>query len=817
VEYLAPLKNSHSKIALIFFVGALLVCGNTFSFEKNRHYSIPSQSLNNALVKFAIESDLELIFSSDMVRGLKSKALFGDMTDQVALEKMLQGSGCGCVFRFVDTNTVTIVAKKEPINSEQKTRIAKQIVVPARTEVLKPMTVLGTDAVFNNKPGNYWVTQSSSSTRTDTDIKQTPQSIQVLVRPIIDDQQSLSISESLKNISSIVTDHALITPSFDSTLIRGFKAEQLLDGFTQYYNPGDRESLVNIDRIEVIKGPNALLYSGGSGSPAGGLVSIVSKLPQSLAHYEVGMKYGSYQFYQPYFDLNQPITQNILFRLTGEYTNSDSHIETINTERFNINPALTIIDKETTFTLQGKVSSWQQADYQGLPAVGTIDGNFEIPVETFIGPKDMEPSHANFYGIWGTLEHSFNENWTMSLKARYTQSYFDQKVQAIFGADGAQADQPLILPSTWALVNTELFQQQEEVSFVANLIARFDWGIAENTLLLGADYSEIDDQGFFEFAPVLGEGVNLATPLFSAGYRRPGARKNNLFVKNITYGAYLQIQSSIYDRFHLVAGVRIGNVSIDYKNTVPVANFSSQSNKLKLLPRVGAVFDLTDELSVFFNYSEGMRGQSFANFNDEPKPELSSHLEAGIKFDIADQLTGQLAIYQIDRINVLVANNAVVPRMASLNGRQKSKGFETDFTWKINDSFNILVNYAYTKASFLHSQPSIDAGAKLPGVPQHSGRLWSNYQFTGAPFAGFSIGAGIYAQSGVYVSNAHLFKTESYYSLDASIAYRIENYKLGLSIKNLTDEHYFERIDYLGGSVAPSQGTSVFASISLRY
>jgi len=399
VERFTSLIYNCSRVAFSFFLSAILAYGNVFSSEKNYHYSIPAQSLNNALVKFAIESDLALIFTANMVRGLRSKALFGEMTSKAALGKLLKGSGYS--YRFVDLKTVTLMAKAEIKSPEPKHAIAKQIAVPDTTEILWPMIVFGKDKDASNVSGSYRVTLSSSATKTDTAIKQTPQSIHVLSRPIIDDQQNLSISESLKNISGIVTDHALITPSFDSTLIRGFKAEQLLDGFTQYYNPGDRDSLVNIDRIEVIKGPNALLYSGGSGSPAGGLVNLVSKLPEPLAHYEVGMKYGSYHFYQPYFDLNQPLNQNVLFRLTGEYTHSGSHIDTIKTERYNINPALTITGNETTFTLQGKISSWQQPDYQGLPAVGTISGNFEVPAETFIGYKDIEPSQAEFYGIWG--------------------------------------------------------------------------------------------------------------------------------------------------------------------------------------------------------------------------------------------------------------------------------------------------------------------------------------------------------------------------------------------------------------------------------
>lgn len=814
MECSAPLINCLSKAIFSIFVSVSLVCGNAFSADKSRFYNIPVQSLNDALVKFAIISDLELIFTADKVRGINSNALSSHMTDKEALEQLLQGSNFG--YYFVDVKTVTLVAKNEIKNAETKPLPAQQTFTPDRIKILHPMTVMGNKKNSANSPSTYTITYSGSATKTVTAIKHIPQSIHALSRPVINNQQNLTISESLKNISGIVTDNALITPSFDSTLIRGFKAEQLLDGFTQYYNPGDRESLTNIERIEVLKGSNALLYGGGSGSPAGGLVNIISKLPMPVERYEVGMKYGSYQYYQPYFDLNQPINQNVLFRLTGEYTHLESHIDVIETERFNINPALTLINNDTTLTLQGKISNWQQQDYQGLPAVGTVAGDFKIPVETFIGSKDIEPSEAEFYGVWGELKHSINDIWSLSLKGRYSESKFDQKVQVLWGSDGVLADQPLIQPSTWALFNSELFQEQKEVSLVANIVAEFDLGVTENTVLLGADYSEIYDQGFFEFVPITNGFVDLSSPRFESAYSYPGIRKNTLFIRNTTYGGYLQVQSSFYERLHIVVGARLGFVDIDYQNEVP-GGFSGHSNKFKLLPRAGAVFDLTNEFSVFVNYSQGMRGQSFANFNEKPEPELSSHLEAGIKFDIADQLTGQVAVYRIERKNVLFTNNAGTPRTSFLNGRQRSKGIEADLIWQLNDSFNILANYAYTEASFSKSQAGINAGDMLAGVPKHSGRLWADYHFHQAPFTGLNLGAGIYAQSGVYVSNTHLFKTDSYYTVDASLGYEIENYRLGLSIKNLTDQRYFERIDYLGGSVAPSQGTSLFSTFSVHW
>jgi len=798
----------------------LMLSRTALALDTFHQYDIPAQSLNNSLLQFAAESNLELIFPADKIRGLEGKVLQGKMTVEQALDQLLQGSGYQ--YRFIDAKTITLSAQVESISSDSGPLISALSIKQATgIKVLQPLTVLAkqsTDKAHQAISRPYHVSYTKSATRTDTEIKQIPQSIQLITRSLIDDQGNLSVSESLKNISGVTVGRAQLTPSFDFTQIRGFRAEQLVDGFTQYYNSGDRESLVNIEQIEVLKGSNALLYSGGSGSPAGGLVNIVSKLPVDKVIREAGFKYGSYQYYQPYFDFNQPINEQLLFRLTAEYTHSGSHIDVLETERYNINPALTLTNNDdTSLILQGKISSWEQVDYQGLPAQGTVTGDFTIQPETYLGPKDMEPSKAEFYGIWGTLEHAFNNRWSLSLKARYSQSKFDQKVQAIIGADGLQADQAFITPSTWALFNTQLFQQQQELSFAGNLLAKFTLGISDNKLLLGADYSQFEDEGFIEANALPLGFIDLAQSRFLMPYRQPGAGNNNISVINTTYGGYFQLQSSVYERLHLLAGIRLGHVEIDYKNESPGFNAAAKTRETKLLPRLGASFDFTDDISGFISYSEGMRGQPFVNFVATPVPELSRHMEGGIKFDFSNGLSGQVAAYQIDLQHVAITDNSDPLRRSKTTGEQRSQGGELDLSWQFNDSVSLLGSYAYTDARYIKHQTASSNGQSIPHIPRHSGKIWANYQFDQTVFDGLSLGIGVYAQSGVYLENSQYSKGDSFYSVDAALNYKVGNVELSAAIKNLTNEHYFESLNYFGGRFVPSQPISAYLNLSFHY
>ena len=675
------------------------------------------------------------------------------------------------------------------------------------TTELEPVQVRATQDI------GYAVKNSSSATRIDTPIKEIPQSIQVVPRQLIDDQQNVTISESLKNVSGVVTNAEFSTPSFETTRIRGFAAEQLVDGFSQYYNAGDRESLINVDKIEVLKGANAVLFSGGSGSPVGGVVNITSKVPQAKSFGELGVKIGTHNFVQPFFDINQPFGDNVLFRITGEYTKADSNIDVIDQRRYNINPSLTFTNNnDTTFTLQGKTSRWKQQEYQGLPTTGTLTGNFKINPELFIGNKDIPDSNADFDGLWATLDHKFNDVWSFNAKIRYSESKFDEKTQLI------STNEPDFLPpSTWQLGNVELFQIQHEQTILANTTAKFDWGITKNTLLLGVDYSELKDKGYLNSDYFLAfNPIDLSNPIFTSPYVTPPSSAfttfNDSIVKNTTYGVYGQLQSTINDRVHLLLGLRQAHVGVSYEELTLAT--TKKTDEDKLLPRVGGVFDINDSFSVFASYSEGMRGQPFTVFSttSTPQPAKSKSTEAGVKFDLGNQLNGQVALFHIDRTNVAVGFPATP------NGEQRSRGFDADVTWKPTSSLSLLANYAYTDAEFTNNaSATVLSGNKVSGIPKNSARLWANYSFEQVGFAGLTAGIGANWQSGVYVDDANLYKTDSFHTIDATVAYQTLSYNLGLTIKNLTNEDYYQYYNYFGGRVRPDSGTSAYLTASFKY
>jgi iron complex outermembrane receptor protein len=668
----------------------------------------------------------------------------------------------------------------------------------------------------------YRALSAMSATKTATPIEQISQSIQVLPKSLLEDQQNLTVTEALHNVSNVqgVNTLNIGNTEMQPHKIRGFAAEQWLDGLPVNYNTGDRDAFANVERIEVLKGPSAILYGGGAGSPVAGAINIVSKLPTAIASGEFGVTVGSHAHFRPYFDVNQPLTANgtVLLRATGEYTSANSFVDVLDSDRYSFNPTLTFTNKtDTTLTVQARLSRFAQQAYPGLPAVGTVAGNFRINRDMFTAPSDIEKSHSQVQGVTVTFDHRFNPIWSFNFKGRASRSEFEQNSQ------GTSTAAPDVGPSTWSLLNTELLQKQTEFSINPNLQARFGLGPTWNTFLIGADYSRVTDKGHmnvdFGVFP-----VDLLHPSFLTPYSDPNPSSPFFFPffdfdgVYTTKGAYAQMQSSIYDRVHLLAGARLANLNVEYFERVPYSGggfFPPETfttDKTKVLPRAGIVVDVVKGISLYSSYSEGMKWSSFVQA-PVVAPEESKQLEAGVKYNIGDQLTGTVAVFDIRRDHVPIVVGAGV----SAYSEQQGRGIETDLIWQPTRNWKVLANYGHTVAEFSDALLGAPKGNRIPGVPEHSGRLWVDYAFEPDVLKGWSVGAGVYLASEQFVDNANLYRTGGYYTLDAKVAYENERYRASFHAKNLTGQEYFVPYSWFGGQVAPGDARAFYGTFALKY
>lgn len=685
----------------------------------------------------------------------------------------------------------------------------------------------GTTLTTAGPVDGYRALSSFSATKTATPIEQVPQSIQVIPRSVITDQNNVTVTEAIQNVSNVQGTNtiAIGTTSAGGLInVRGFPAQQYLDGMNVLYNVGDRDSLVNVERIEVLKGPNAILYGGGAGSPLGGAINIVSKLPTDKASGEAGFTFGTNNYVQPYFDINQPLSadKTVLFRFTGTYTSNDTFVDVVHQNRYSFNPTLTLTNKEdTTLTIQGRVSRLEQQAYQGLPAVGTVAGSFRLNPSLYIGPTDIPKSYSEVKSVTATFDRKLDSIWSFNVRARWADQSFDQRSQT------TQTAAPDVAPpSTWSLINVDLLQKQQEFSVDPNLEARFRLGPTNNVWLTGADYSRVKDRGHMNTDLGIPPVDLVNNPVFPTPYTDPTPTSAAFFFPYYdfvsaytTKGVYTQLQSTIYDRLHILAGVRLASINIDYTENFPFftgvfAPTQFGSDTTKALPRVGAVLDLIPGLSVYGSYSEGMQASPFTQaLNTNIAPETSKQVEGGFKFNIADQLTGTVAVFDIKRENVPITIGVGIGALSA----QESKGYEADLIWQPTRNWKVMASYGHTDVRFLDSNLGAPQGNKVSGVPEDSGRFWVNYTFDVPALRGWSAGAGVYVASSQYVDNLNVYKAPGYFTVDTKIAYETEHWRASFNVKNLTGEKYFVAFPWFGGQVAPGDGRAFYGTLAYRY
>lgn len=665
----------------------------------------------------------------------------------------------------------------------------------------------------------YRALTATSATRTATPIGELPQSIQVITQSLIDDQTALSIDDAARNVSGVMGTLRLQTPAYDSGKIRGFFSEQRLDGLPTTYSPGHRDGIANVERIEVLKGPDAILSAGGLGSPLGGTLNVVSKRPFDTARTEIGATVGTDNYYRPHFDINQPLTNDgtALFRITGEYLDAGSFVDHIETEAYAINPTLTLApSSDTTLTIQGRLSRWEQPDYQGLPATGTVAGDFRLDRSMFIGATDAPDSFSGLHGVTVSLDHAFATNVDATVKARWTRSSLAQITQSLVGSDGLQANIPFFGPSTWLLTNGYLAQEQDEFAIASDLRFRSSGEGYRNTLLVGADYSRVSGTATIVLDALLGGAgvVDLASPGIRYPFVEPPKIPSTTFMDEkevvVSQGVYVQMQTTLAERLHLLGALRLADIATDMNDSIDGTRASTQETRL--LPRIGALVEIGDGLSAYANYSEGLSGYGIVGLRGLPDPQSSELRETGIKFDFGP-LTGTAALFQIDRHGVPIGMDTAIMGTAT----ERSRGFEVDVIWQPSRSWSVLGSYAYVDARVVRADAIIEPGAKRIGVPEHAGRLWVNYAFDEPALEGWSAGLGLYAASGQAVDYANRFFTDSYITVDAKVAYTTGDLTITGAAKNLLDEDYFVSHYYLGGRVAAGDARAFYLTVSRAY
>ena len=657
----------------------------------------------------------------------------------------------------------TQVLPTEPTapEAQQQTRQKIEIVVTGRRETRRVTT---------------------TGTRTNTPIRDVPQSIQVVPQQVLEDRQVTRLEEALRSVSGVnQTTSSLST--FEQFNIRGFESVDILrNGLRDSTNTQVPNDSALIERVEVLKGPASVLF--GQGSP-GGVINIVTKRPEREPFYAGEFTAGSYNFYRGTVDLTGPLNadRNLLYRLNFSYQNSESFLDFAETERLLVAPAFSwAISDRTKLTLQGEFVRSSFPNPRGLPAIGTVrsNPNGRIPINRNIAEpgKDFIDNRVERVGY--ELEHQFSQNWSLRNAFRMTLFSYDQDS---FFPSGLEPD-GRTLNRGYATGTSSTDTQ----IFTTDLVGNFSTGSIEHKLLVGV---ELFRENLFKNRFDIGDiaPLDLFNPVYGAPFGPVTFSLDNATLTQ-SAGFYIQDQISLLDNLKLILGGRFD--LYEQKLTDKLADTRTEQSEQAFSPRLGIVYQPIQPISLYASFTRSFNPVSGAGFNNTLfQPEEGTQYEVGVKAEFLEgRLSSTLAFYQLTRQNVLTPD----PRDANFSiqtGEQRSRGIDLDISGEILPGWRITSSYAYTDARIVKDN-ALAIDNRINNVPQHSAGLFTTYEIQKGNLQGLGFGLGLFYVGEREGDLDNSFSLPSYLRTDAAIFYRRGNLRAALNVNNLFNVRYFE-------------------------
>jgi iron complex outermembrane receptor protein len=656
----------------------------------------------------------------------------------------------------------------------------------------------------------YRVPNATSATRTDTPIRDIPQSIQVVPQQVLEDQQVQRVEDALENVSGVQQTVSSLNVA-TSFLIRGFETTNIYrDGLRDPTNFSSGSELANIDRIEVLKGPAAVLYGQGE---LGGLVNFVTKQPLAEPFYSVEGTVGNFNLYGGAIDLTGPLndSRTLLYRLNVSGQRSDTFIDFSEIERYQFAPVLTWqIGKNTALTFEADYQDRRYPSVPGLPAVGTVLPNpfGELPRDRFLGDPDFNYRDIEALRVGYRFEHRFSENWLVrnSFKATF------QSLDAKFAFPvGLQANNRLFDQLYAANVEPD---DRRVYAVDTNVVGKFRTGSIEHQVVFGVNFDRSNVSRNIILARL--DPIDIFNPVYG---RTPGAIRQRIITDaySESVGFYIQDQISLLDNLKLVLGGRFDLVNQKQENLV--SSTTSEQDDQAFSPRVGIVYQPIQPVSLYASYSRAFNPATPGTIlvsGAAAEPERGTQYEAGIKAEfLQGRLSSTLAFYELTRSNVLTPS-PTDPFASVQTGEQRSRGVELDVAGEILPGWRVIASYAYTDAQITEDN-RYEVGNQLINVPENSASLWTTYEVQTGGLKGLGFGVGLRYVGEREGDLENSFSLPSYLRTDATIYYKRNNFRAALNVNNLFDTEYFEAAQNGRAGVFPGAPLTVIGTIGLEF
>lgn len=658
-----------------------------------------------------------------------------------------------------------------------------------------------------NVENGYAISKSTTATKTNTLLRDVPQSVSVVTQDIIKDQAIQSMAETVRYVPGMGISQG--EGNRDALVFRGNRStgDFFVDGIrddVQYYR-----DLYNIERVEVLKGPNGMIFGRGG---SGGVINRVTKEAGWSPIREITAQVGSFDTKRVALDVGQGINDVAAFRLNSMYEDSGSFRNGVDLKRYGINPTVTIMPTDNTkVVLNAEYVKDERTADRGIPSFQGRPVNTNR--STFFGDPDRSNADSELMAANALIEHKFNSDVTIRNRTRYaTQDKFYQNVFA----NGSLQGTNIAIGAYNNTTERDNFFNQTDLLFSLNT------GTVKHDLVAGLevgrqDTDDLRKTGFFASTGTTSINVPINNPVTKDPITfttQPSDADNHSVTKQTSL--YLQDQITLLPQLQAILGVRYDRYQVDFRknNATPPLEINSNDNFLS--PRAGLVYKPIETVSIYTSYSlaylprAGEQLTSLTVTNKALDPEKFKNVEVGAKWDIRPDLALTTAVFKLDRTNVIIPdpNNSALSVLAD---GQSNKGFELGLAGRVTSAWSVMGGYTYQDGEITNTQSTTaKKGAVLAELPKNTFSLWNRHDINPR----WGVGLGVINRGAMYTSTDNTVRLPGFTRVDAAVYAKIDkNLRAQLNIENLFNKNYYASA-HNNNNISPGSPISVRASIT---
>ncbi len=668
---------------------------------------------------------------------------------------------------------------------EQSQRVNAPQTGSASREIVLKLAGLRETITVNAPAVGYQMPVISTATKTPTPLRDVPQAITVVTQELMKDQLMMSVSDVIRYVPGITTQQG--ENNRDQLIVRGnnTSADFFVNGVrddVQYFR-----DLYNADRVEALKGPNAMIFGRGG---AGGVVNRVQKEAGFEPLREVSLQGGMYGNKRFTTDLDQPLTDTIAVRLNGVFENSDSFRTAVGLERYGLTPTVTIAPSaRTNITLSYEhLHDTRTADrgitsFRGAPAA--------VAPSLFYG--NPNESHVKARVNLGTaaVEHHLGN---VTIRNRTAMAAYDRSYQN-FVPGATSADGTLVALTAYnnATRRTNVFNQTD-------LVYAASTGRVRHTFLAGAELGRqltdnFRNSGFFN-----NSATSLQVPFLNPTITTPvtfrqSATDADNHLRATVAATYAQDQVELSRHIQAIGGLRFDRFDLHYHNNRTGDTFRRPDNLVS--PRAGIVVKPITPLSIYGSYSvsylpsSGDQFSSLTTITEQVTPEKFNNYEVGLKWDPLPSLSLTTAAYRLDRTNTRSTDPNDPTRIVQ-TGSQRTNGYELGVNGSLAPAWTVAGGYAYQDAFVTSATTTAAAGAKVGQVPRHTLSLWNHYRIQPRLAAGL----GLIYRADMFAAIDNTVLLPAYTRVDAAAFFSLtKRTRIQVNVENLFDRRYYVNAD----------------------